>query len=57
MLRSKLKNNSIIKQNSWSGEIRKKIKLAELDAERLEQLILYQEYSLTGDQNIHMAEK
>ena len=57
VLRSKLKNNSIIKQNSWSGEIRKKIKLAELDAERLEQLILYQEYSLNGNKNIQMAEK
>ena len=56
-LRSKLKNNFIIKQKFWSGEIRKKIKLAELDAERLEQLILYQEYSLTGDRNIQMAEK
>ena len=57
VLRSKLKNNSIIKQNLWSDEIREKIKLAELDAERLEQLILYQEYSLTGDRNIQMAEK
>ena len=57
VLRSKLKNNSIIKDNLCSGGIREKIKLAELDAERLEQLILYQEYSLTGDQKIQIAEK
>ena len=57
VLRSNLKDNSIIRQNIWSGEIRKKIKIAELDAERLEQLILYQEYPLTGDLNIQMAEK
>ena len=57
VLRSKLKNNSIIKKNLWSDEVRKKIKSAELDAERLEQLILYQEYSLTGDQKIQIAEK
>ena len=57
LLRTKLKNNSIIKKNLWFDEVRKKIKLAELDAERLEQLIIYQEYSLTGDQNIHITEK
>ena len=57
VLRSKLKNNIIIKNNLWSDEVRKKIKLAELDAERLEQLIIYQENSLTGDQNIHITEK
>ena len=57
VLRSKLKNNTIIKKNLWSNKVRKKIKLAELDAERLEQMIIYQEYSLTGDQNIHITEK
>ena len=57
VLRSKLKNNTIIKNNLWSDEVRKKIKLAELDAERLEQLIIYQEYSLTGNQKIHITEK
>ena len=57
VLRSKLKNKFIIKQSLWSGEVRKKIKLAELDAERLEQLILYQEYLLTGDEKIKISEK
>ena len=56
-LRLKLKNNHIYKKWIRSHEVRNKVKMAELEAERVEQLMLYNEHSFSGDAGVEIEEK
>lgn len=56
-VRSSLKDNNVFKKLSCSNEVRIKVKAAELEAERVEQLILYENDFPTVDQDIGMSEK
>ena len=56
-LRSKLKIDTSGGPYPWSDNIRMKIKIAELEAERLEQLMIYQAQSVEGRAQIETWEK
>ena len=56
-LRSKLKIDSSGGLRPWSDKIRRKIKTVELEAERLEQLMIYQAHSLEGTRRIETSGK
>ena len=56
-LRNKLKKLSATDYSVWSNEVRKKVKAAELEAERFEQLILYNQQGLKGSSKITSLEK
>ena len=56
-VRNKLKQYSCMDYSVWFDEVRNKVKAAELEAERLEQLILYNQQRLKGRQQITSLEK
>ena len=56
-VRNKLKKFPDTVDSVWSNEVRKKVKVAELEAERFEQLILYNQHGLKGSSKITSLEK
>ena len=56
-VRNKLKQYSCMDYSVWFDEVRNKVIAAELEAERLEQLILYNQQELKGRQQITSLEK
>ena len=56
-VRNKLKQFSYTKYKMWSNEVRNRVKTAELEAERLEQLILYNQELLKENSEVTLHEK
>lgn len=56
-VRTKLKFEPYPDDKIWSNEVRNKVKVAELEAERFEQLLLYNQEELIGKPQLTLREK